>query len=466
MWNARLSRKELIELVLGARRPDGIKLQHSTGVTLGGSPDAIHVFWESDPRIGIALPNLIVVPDDSDTELFVALNASPQAPTPITALSRVLIWTETQDLFGGTLFDSREDVLPITVALAMAEAVMLSDGRLPLRNVTPAACKRTLSYAWGKALNLRVPASALVKLPTRWLDTYAMVGGSAPPSSVQSIIGALVTPLSACAHISSGIPLESVAGKLAGALVKRDRLAIELAWRDFAPAIDTSLTLEEIAYSPREERGMHLHRALKAAESGGGDERTLVACAFLATQVAPNSLEHLEVLRTGAHPAVAFWYAMFAAMQSRSELLSGNGGVGLRVLRDVARIDGYLARPNSDIAYAELKALERVGIDGLARKFGHLGEVEVELVPLVTSSFSFQTRLSRERAERERGELGFEFDHNAGRRELPTKARLQKALAAISDLVRELPDKDDSGMPGKRGGAIGGRRPKTGRDES
>jgi len=466
MWNARLSRRELIELVLGASKPGDLNLRRTTGVSVSGDPESIHVFWEHEPRGGIDLPNLIVVPEGADTELLVALNASPQAPAPITALARVITRKEAQELFGGALLDTTGDVLPMTVALAMAEAVLHSEGRLNIRQVTPAVCKRTLSYAWGKALALRAPASAVEKLPSRWVDTYALINTSTSSQSIRATVGSLIGPLGTCAQIGLGIQPPGVVGKLAFACLMKDRLAQERAWQELSRGIDVSLPIDYIASATREERGAHLHRALRAAGPEATDENVFAACAFLATQVAPGSLEHLEVLRTTAHPAVVFWYAIFAALQTPSEILTGNGGVGIRVLRDLSKVEDHIARPTADIAFAELKALERVGIDSLARKFGHVGEVEVELIPLVTSSFSYHSRSSKARSESEGSETSLDLNNNASRREYSTKNRMQKILAQMSDLVQELPDFDDpSRSNAKRGGAIGGRRAKAARDD-
>ena len=68
--------------------------------------------------------------------------------------------------------------------------------------------------------------------------------------------------------------------------------------------------------------------------------------------------------------------------------MTGLPGVGQRVLRELAAISDPVSRPSADIAFTELRVLERVGIETMALRFGHVGEVEVELVPGVTSSFT------------------------------------------------------------------------------
>jgi hypothetical protein len=165
--------------------------------------------------------------------------------------------------------------------------------------------------------------------------------------------------------------------------------------------LDHQVSLESLAAGTREERGTYLQQALRTASAGNLCDEVAAACAFLATQIAPGSLEHLEVLRGTGSAAVVLWYAMYAALQSPNEILSTQNGVGHRVLRDIAREEKRMSRPSADIAYSELKALERLGLESMARKFGHVGEVEVELVPFVTSSFSYHPKGTRPRSDSE-----------------------------------------------------------------
>jgi hypothetical protein len=461
MLTTRLSRREALDLLLGASMPSRGVLKSTTGVVFGDDSSAIDAFWTSEPLPALPLPELVVIPDGSEKDLLVAINASPHSPTPITALTRILTRSEALALFDSPpINDFGVDLLPAATALALVEAVVLSEGRVPLRHVTPALCKRTLSFTWGRALAARSPENFMEKLPARWIESYEIVNNTSAQNSLfRASVSALIGPLSICAQLASGLLPPSLAGKLAYACFRRDRRLQDEAWAALAKTEGGTPSLASIASATREERG--IYRSVSIADS---DESSIAACAFIATQVAPGSLEHFEVLRGASHPSIVFWYALYASLQTPSDILGGLGGLGLRVLRDVSQTTDYVGRPTADIAFSELKALERVGVEGVMRKFGHLGEVEVELVPLVTCSFSCISRSARTRNEPV-GQLPLESDVPTGRREQSLKMRLRQAMALVSDVLREMPETEIGEQPSpKRGAYSTARRSKVPRD--
>ncbi len=193
--------------------------------------------------------------------------------------------------------------------------------------------------------------------------------------------------------------------------------------------------LDCFAAATREERGLYLQSALKLMPQSASvqrDERIAV-CAFLATQVAPGSLEHLELLKINGTPGMVLWYALFAALQAPIDIVTGLPGVGQRVLRELAAPSDPVGRPTADIAFSELRVLERVGIETMARRFGHVGEVEVELVPCVTSSFSLH---GRNRARLEPEQLPLEVEQPT----VSPKARMQQLIGLLADTLRDMPE--------------------------
>ena len=139
------------------------------------------------------------------------------------------------------------------------------------------------------------------------------------------------------------------------------------------------------------------------------------------------------------------------------------GGLGLRVIRDVSRVEEPVGRPMADIAFSEVKALERVGIDVLGRKFGHLGEVEVELIPFVTSSFSFHARSARARNDVQ-AQLPLEEEAPIGRGEPSAKAKLRQAVAYLNDVLRDLPDSEAGEQVSRRSSQSLPKRSRAARD--
>ncbi|GLC95340.1 hypothetical protein Tamer19_47490 [Cupriavidus sp. TA19] len=259
-----------------------------------------------------------------------------------------------------------------------------------------------------------------------------------------------MAPLNAITQIALGRPPEGPASKMAATLLSDDEVSQENAWGQLAAFIETPVTLKAIRAANREERASLLQHALRKSTLLV-DESRAAACAFIATQVAPGSLEHLELLRNAADPSVSAWYSLYAALQSPKEILSGQGGFGVRLLRDMARAEGHIDRPSADLAYRELKALERIGIDAVSRRLGHVGEIEVELLPFVTSSFTYQAKAGRPRVEQH--QLSFEADQPTlpAAAEISTKARISQLLSNLSALVQELPDPNSEPSTLRRG---------------
>lgn len=451
MWHARLSRREFTELCLGAQKSFDGRLERASGVVIDGGDMEVNCYWERETDAAQSLPNLVVVPDEDLGDILLGINASPQAPSPLTSMCRVLTKSEARQQFNLGSLDLTIDMLPATAALAMAEATLHSEGRIGLRQVSMSMCKRTLSYAWGRALARRAPPECLGQLPSRWVETYNLINPEVSHAALSRTVSATVGALSVATQLSSGARPGSNGGAMAHALLSKDRRAKDLAWRDLVRFPHTPPSLEQFATATREERGTFLQQALRESQSlKEGDphytEATSAACAFIATQVAPGSLEHFELLRATAKPDALLWYVLYATLQGSHSIMSAEQSLGLRLLRDVEQMEDQVARPTADIAFAELKALERVGIVGIARKLGHVGEVKVELVPYVTSSFTYGARSARGRDVTP--QLPLDTDHDLSpRTELPVKARMNQLLGQLLALVNEVPDRQQEQQP-------------------
>lgn len=435
MWNTALTRKELVDLVIGARKIDDLNLGRVTGIKPGGDQSLFYAYWQEQPIATLPLPNLLVASANSIADLLVALNASPIAPSPITALCRILTREDASDLFQESLLDTKQDISVAVLALTIAEAVLLAEGRLVSRLVTPAICKRTLSYAWGKGLSLKLPPRVMQDLPQRWAETYASLNVTSSHRALQSVVSDLLGPLGICAHLAMGLKPPGTLGELAYSTFHRDAGQQQQIWLQLSTQLEEQWSLHDIAAATREERGLYLQSALKLMPQSASvqrDERIAV-CAFLATQVAPGSLEHLELLKINGTPAMVLWYALFAALQAPLDIVTGLPGVGQRVLRELSAVSEPISRPTADIAFAELRVLERIGIETLARRFGHVGEVEVELIPGVTSSFSLH---GRSRAREEPEQLSME----SVQPNVSPKVRLQQLIGLMIDTVRDMPE--------------------------
>jgi hypothetical protein len=334
--------------------------------------------------------------------------------------------------------------------MALAEAMMLSDGRIGPKQLAPTACKRTLSYAWSKALATGVPPDALAELLPRWLDAYSTIHSDESAFEVRRNASAVIRMLTTCTQIGLGNIPDFEPGRLAYAISKGDEELQENVWHSMSGRTGAKVSLRELAALNREARGMYLQEAMRHLELNRGDEGSLAACAFIATRVAPGSLEHLELLNSLRLPGLVLWYVLYASFQAPQQVLAIQNGLGHRVLRDVTTLENLTSRPVADVAFSELKALERLGPDALLRKLGHTNEIEVELVPYVTTSFTYPSRLARSRSEVAGKQMSLDApgyappEPNHGN----LREKLDQVTALLAQISRELNGKpDSSGTP-------------------
>lgn len=443
MWFAQLSRREFFELCLGSSKVLEGRVRTATAVTFNDEA-SLYLYWEQDPLEQFSLPNLVVVPDAELQVVISAVAAAPQAPSPITSLCRILTREEARQHFDTDLLLINEAVLPALTTLAMVESLLHGDGRLGLKQLTPMICKRTLSYAWGRAISARSGPDSFVELPNRWLEAYGMINPPSATEAAQRTVEAMISVLSVVTQISMGLRPESTSGALSYELLYGNRETQEMAWQKLARCINLSISIEALLSATREERGNYLQQALKTVALNGSvlssaasvDEFS-AACAFIATRVAPGSLEHFDVLRGVKSPSLLVWYGLYATLQAPKELMSFQGGLGFRVLRDISRIEEKLSSPIADVGYFELKTLGRSSVDTLSGKLGHAGEIQVELVPYVTATFTFQmknrTRLGANAQQQE-------FSPDGPEPYISPRVRLSRLAADMAQLARELPD--------------------------
>jgi hypothetical protein len=399
MWHAKLVRRELIELCLGGYNSRLWPVRQSAKVDLSPGGNDFDAYWEDDPSIVAGLPILVVTPDGETESLLVALSASPQAPAPFTALCRVIARSDAVRYFGDPVITMNDDVLRAMAALSMTEAILHSDGKLNLKTVGPAVCRRTVSYAWARAASACVPPFFLNQLAGRWMDTYGLVGNAQSSySSVEATVRAICDLLESVVSQDKTPVNAQSPRRLVEAILAKDDYALTHAWNTLSSELALRVSVEEIALASREDRGGFLQQGLRQLDKNPSNVSAVVACAFLATQVAPRSLEHLEILRVTGRSELVLWYAFLATIQHPGPILAAQSGLGLRIFRDISKIEERISAPSSDVAYQELRTIAKIGIESVARRVGHSGEIEVELIPLVTASFMFPTRPPRNEA--------------------------------------------------------------------
>ena len=394
MWTASLSRREFLEVfasgpsdavIRRARRLDMI-------VVLEAEKGSVTVAWGQQPLNNMSFPNLAVVRENEINDLLAALNANPNAVSPFSAFCRLVPFEASRAFLDAPPGESHvvtTAVIDAVAMLSLVEVQLHSEGVMKLRQASPAACCRTLSYVWAKALAAGTPESQLPSLSDKWMSTYAALNGGAPGAEVATVSRYALNVLKVAADAFHGKRSTSLAHRITEALVRADRIELGWAWSDLSAKVGVDISLDEIAKAPREERGSLLQKALQDHGSLTAAEDRDAARGFLATQVAPNSLDHLDILLTRSGPGAALWYVFFATLQNPIALLNAFGGVGRRLSRDIHDVESFDMPPRADIGFEEFEVLSRYGPDELGRKIGHSNQIDVELLPLVTGSFRF-----------------------------------------------------------------------------
>lgn len=436
MWNLSLNRRDFIEFWLGGNRKAIGMIKESRLYDPELDKDLIHLQWETLPTTAYYFPTRIIGSDAELKSIFTALNASPTAATPVSAYSRVLTFRDYKYL-NSRMRSLTTNLAPL-VAMAMAECALLSEERHSWKQISLAGCMKTLSYTWGKAAKSREPAWIIEDLPKRWFETLLTVSTVSTTEQLRRTASAATGALNALFKITTGAPANGYPEALAEALYKKDQKSLNLIWLELAQRYGFAISLESLMLSTREDRASYLQQALKFSLSPTGDDTLSALCAFIATQVAPGSLEHLDLLRNSGNPEIVFWYAMYAALFSPNEIMGTQGGLGYRIYKMMATEEPKSDAPSADICYEELRVLERSGIDILLKKISHAGELQVELSPFVYASFNYNSahQLESRYDRKSRDYLEYEY-HQASRLNHEYRARVEQAISLLSGITNE-----------------------------
>lgn len=397
MWQAVVTRREFLDRVLsgqtGAISPINTAELFSS---LPARKRELLISWRDDPRIDASFPTVAVMPDDELLDFFAALNASPSAPAPFSAFCRVISVSEAaQYSQHSSDTGGPRKILEALLGLSFAEAISHSGKLLKPLDLSPAICKRTVAYTWAKALANGVPLEQFNTLINGWFDALALTGAGERIPPMREVIDSEGIILRTAVEIFYGLPNPnaSAISMLCEALVDGHKDSIEHFWQKLTFDLPNPVTLSAISTSTREERGSMFQTTLNSLYSTAPkDERTPAICAFLATQIAPGSFEHFEVLLSQDDRRLLLWYSFFAALQKPKGYLGFSGGLGSRLLRDVDFLEAFSSGPVGDVSLRELHVLSRGGLESLSKRIGHSNEIEVEIVPLATGNFRFSSR--------------------------------------------------------------------------
>ncbi|MER8374784.1 hypothetical protein [Mesorhizobium sp. M1406] len=390
MWMASLGKREFLETIAGGPSVETITAasEFSSKRTLHASQGRIAILWRDKPEDHHSFPILTVVEKSQIRDLLAALNASPKALWPFTAFCRIMDYGQAEAYLNRVASSRSEALVDAVGLLSLVEVQLLSEGQIKARQVSPAAAKRTLSFVWGRGVASGLSLMELEELTSRWLEAYSLCNSlKASESNTPSVQYVLPVLTTVCGLIENELPFSPIE-RLIAAIINSDRQAKDSAWREASDDFAMDISLQSIESASREERGAYLQRMFRGEHRLGISQQG-AAQGFLATQVAPGSLEHLDIVLSQGGPEAAFWYVLFAALQKPHAILNAFGGLGRRIARDLRDYETLDQSPRADIGLDELRLLVRANADGLVSKVGHSNEIEIELLPGISATFRF-----------------------------------------------------------------------------
>ncbi|WP_295935236.1 hypothetical protein [uncultured Xanthomonas sp.] len=393
MWHANMTRRQVLELILAGEAPPTLEAADISDAAVGGE-NAFDVFWMRKPDGSVGdLPVLIMVDDELLNDAIAMLASSPQVPSPFTAFCRV-IPRSLASLLSVKTDSVRADVIHGLTGLALAEATIYSAGAVKPADVSPAACKRTLSFVYGRALT-QVPVKALPSVIGNWLEAHTVLGVSAP--GFDRVSEALLPILKLASRVYLGQGPEDALSALVIEMIEFGEPS-ELAWKDLSKSHLRVPTLKFFSEANREQRSAAFQEIVRGLYSGDYrmvSEEAVASCALAATRISPGTFEHLGLLSNHTDSRLPLWYAFFATLQRHGSALRASSASALRVMRDMGRLTTFQGVPTADISSDELRLVYRKNIEALGKKLSHSNEILVEIFPGIDASFRFGQRSER-----------------------------------------------------------------------
>lgn len=439
MWHANVTRRQLLELFLAGEIPKPSEV-HDFAMAMEGEQSSFDVFWIKKPAGGLgALPTLIVVDDRALQEAIAMLSSSSQVPSPLTAFCRFVPRSLVPSL-KSSVGSVRPEIALALTGVSLAEAVIYSGGSIRLSDVSPAACKRTLAFVYGRALT-QLPVDALPLVVSRWLDTQSILGVS--PPIFERVSKALTPVLNLAARVFLGFPPDDVVSAVASEIIEFGEPSEEM-WAEMSGERAHIPSLKFFAEATREERSSAFQDVLRSLYSKPAvqiSEEAVAACALAGTRISPGTLDHLNLLVQYSDVRLPLWYAFFASLQRQGSALRANSGAGLRVMRDMSRQAALGEAPVADISSEELKFAFRANLEHLSRKLGHANEILVELFPGLEASFRFGSKGDRKEAP--------PSEAPAPPREKTLVEKIDATRKLLDDLSRDLARFGEQDKPAK-----------------
>jgi hypothetical protein len=389
MWFQSASRKQLAELL---ERP-GISANLFDGSeVLPEAPlqnDEFVLIWPERPgNQNRQPPTALIVPDTQRHDLLAWTASFKSSYRPFTAFVRVINFRTCRALIdrSRTPFAVRGAAAAVGAILgeALASAGQSSD-------LTLNECARTYAYAMGRAYALGL--SELLEEVTLAWQTFASITNA--PTDRRREMERQRRPWLALAEATEETTPSpwhrSVAGSsndinsirllkdlyATGAASEQSLHRFQQRWPGFESLLPMLRESREIRVQAFQRFAQDLPEIAKA--QGDAEEMALVL-GYLASRLAPGSLEYFRLLRQlEVHlPGLLVWYGICAALQNE-DFVGNAGSLGRRLYRDLIALPSFPEAPRADISVWDLEVFGRSEANPLSFLGG--APFRVELVP-------------------------------------------------------------------------------------
>ena len=399
-----VQRREFLELLQNAERqiPSLIN-REQTLFSDNHRWDELMLIWPAEQSTSQGLPSVIVVEDGTERE-FLAWAATYLSDfRPFTSYFRVLERRHFQDLDRHHRI-SQEFPVRVLLGLILGEAASYTVSNREFRQLTPAACSATCSYALARSVLSEMALEPEVII-SQWTRARKMSNQSALPLGESDITDCWSILFDLFAENSMSLRRHSTEDsallKVVKAICRRllsgdddvDGQVVRELLSEIPGLSDRSMWLGRT----REERVAGYEELLSQLTSLGGHDSlmTSFALAYFVSRMSLGSLEHLRLLVPVApkYRSVLMWYGLLAGIHPESQLATVGGGLGRRLIRDVQSVESFTARPTCDIALSELQMLSSADPQLSELITSVPGQLEIEIASGISTFVRWPNRL-------------------------------------------------------------------------
>jgi hypothetical protein len=432
----------------GVRRLDLDAERDLRTVLLNRSPRDLSVLavWAQPPHENNVLPSLLICDDQSESDWAAWITTFGAKIRPFSAYMRLIALSKLQTL---SLEGRQPSLKGFTWPLAgLILGEVLAASALPdktLETMPANACESTLSFSVFRAVAAHPTFASWPQLIQAWelvrqvTRQHTRLIDSASVARVCSIV------------------MQSLGLAEGYNLVDPNNLKLITACRELlrTPAkapltiklIPQFSYIEERMHGPREDRVIafsDLLRDLERSSPPADGDLTSFALGYLASRIAPGTIQHSSVLRPAIHkyPTALLWYGFCAGvpgLENRGWTPMEFPAGARRIARDLLRPESLLDAPSSDISYLELLALARTGGDPLNGLITSTqGTATIELAPAVSTVVNVASKVESDDVAR--SAKGRDLLISIGE-------SLEDLTAAYNDLMRaEAPESRQRGL--------------------